>query len=731
MGAGASTGNLPHELLVDAQLPTRSGVVTSMPPVVVSRDVLHSLRRRSFSEARRKSGARRMSKPLQPVYEIPATVNELLQKIGIHDTGGDTLSTKSNIKKDDSPANNRTTKLVSHIFDCLGALQHLVRADQGLAIFQGAAGEDEEAMEKNAESLGKLVHEMVTIYGLCGDTMRVILDSNPEAAGLEDGYGRLPLHVAVDTKKPWMGAVMSMIEAYPEALSLKDGAGRLPLHVAVDQDPPNIDLVKLLVSSNSSAAGVTRGVGRLPIHYAVFPDEISYEMLDCLILAYPEGCRSLDVYGRLPLHYAVDKTNSTNVRVIQRLLEEYPEGAEKRDKHNKTPLMIALDRSGKNKSSFQILQLLTSYSSIGTVAGDEKSKSLLSMAMDITVPNLDCIHFLASRYPESILLRTSEWKESSSSGLSASQSTQELHNLCEFLSIPGYFVKKCHTDRTADEKDSLATMCPPVMWSTLYSEDSPLYVALVKGWHDVVRVMLRHCNGSDILLATHFGRYGGNQDGDISDGEECISVTSLFREMNWRARRWCVMASVCGASAEGRGTDPPTTPSGVNLQMAGASLDLGADGKASADFSGVSHSPSANTNSHAFSPRVDLVMIPEDEKLKETHDWLSTESAPSKVEGVLQSESSRDPDEKIVGCDQDHRLLSDDSASFDFSAGGHDEVDDASIDLSVRSYNQSSIRVPGTGPSQQLVQPLRKRGNIFRQLYLANESLWKHVVEYL
>ena len=67
----------------------------------------------------------------------------------------------------------------------------------------------------------------VTIYGLCGDSLKVLLDSQPAAAAVEDTAGRMALHVAVDKHKPWIRLVETLIAAYPDACKSRDGMRRI------------------------------------------------------------------------------------------------------------------------------------------------------------------------------------------------------------------------------------------------------------------------------------------------------------------------------------------------------------------------------------------------------------------------------------------------------------------------------------------------------------------------
>ena len=53
--------------------------------------------------------------------------------------------------------------------------------------------------------------------------MQVLLESQPEAAGVEDATGRMALHVAVDKHRPWLRLVDTLVAAYPTACKMRDG----------------------------------------------------------------------------------------------------------------------------------------------------------------------------------------------------------------------------------------------------------------------------------------------------------------------------------------------------------------------------------------------------------------------------------------------------------------------------------------------------------------------------
>jgi ankyrin repeat protein len=373
MGAAASVS---HDLLLEE----------------ASKPYGHPLTKESLAELRRSSFSTFANPKAKNLTRIPTTIDEfplhvvsLLKKIGIETEDGDV---------DTSAQLSSTTKLVAHIFECLGALRHLVRANQ--ILLPGPDDETQSVTELGTKAVGKLVHEMISIYGLCGDTLRILLAASPESANVEDAFGRLPLHAAVDSDKPWLSAVENIIESYPEALLRRDGGGRLPLHVAVDKSEPNVQLVSALVTANPVAAGVRRGVGRLPIHYIMFCDKIPLGTLEALHAACPDGVKTRDAYERLPLHYAVDKT-SPQVSVVKYLLDLYPDGASARDSHMRYPLTIAVDRDHADLATVRLLA--EAFPNALTVPG-LSNRLPLHVAVDAQSPSVQVVRFLMKKYPQ-------------------------------------------------------------------------------------------------------------------------------------------------------------------------------------------------------------------------------------------------------------------------------------------------------------------------------------------
>lgn len=384
MGSAAS---ISHELLLEeSNRPYNHQLLT--------KESLAELRRSSFSTFANNNKSQSRPKVPTTIDEFPSHVASLLSRVGIDYEESDV---------DASSKLSSTTKLVSHIFECLGALQHLVRANQSL--LPDGDEETQSVTDLGTKAVGKLVHEMISIYGLCGDTLRILLSACPDAATVEDSFGRLPIHASCESSQPWLGAIENLIASSPEALMRRDGGGRLPLHVVCEgRHVPDVNLVNLLLKANPDAASARRGVGRVPLHQIMFSDRIPMDTLKSLCSAYPEGVKTKDFYGRVPLHYACDVNKpSSDSSVVHHLLDLYPEGATVRDSHLLYPLTIAIDRDHE-AVNLEVVRMLYNAFPAALSVPSLNNKLPLHIAVDRAVPSIPLIKLLLSWNPQAALL---------------------------------------------------------------------------------------------------------------------------------------------------------------------------------------------------------------------------------------------------------------------------------------------------------------------------------------
>jgi len=494
MGAGASLAPIAEDILeLDAaKTYDLNGLSTRTK---LSKEVLESIRRKSMTPlSRRKSSVKNRENNRSQLahsmkYEVPPHVNEFLDGIGIpnftEETGGGAAVNVS--ARIPNMQSERTTKLVGHVFECLGALQHLVRANQ--SVFPSNFDETQSVNDQNIKSIGRLLHEMVTIYGLCGDTITALLEADPDAAGVEDNLGRLPLHVCCDRDEPWMDVLQLLVEAKPEALNCRDGGGRLPLHIALDRQKPSLEVVKYLVRANPAAASARRGVGRLPIHYACFSDEPSVDIIQCLLKTHAEGAQATDVYGKLPLHYVADKV-CPSFSSIQCLLEAYPPGAAVCDSHHCTPLHVVV-KTGNIDT--RIINLLLRADPLGASRQGQHGKLPLHIAVESQNPSELTVRMLVAAYPQGVLM--------------AAKIT------------PGNAV----TNINIANNSSIITLNTPGGLTIMSPKDSPLQIAMAGRRFNLARVMLLVCPDNN------------------------SSTSGLLSELNWMIRRVAFLITQFGS----------------------------------------------------------------------------------------------------------------------------------------------------------------------------------------
>jgi hypothetical protein len=125
----------------------------------LTQEVLNGIQRKSAPhEISRKRSFSRNSRFTQDMTtSLPYKTQQFLKNIGIESTTVDEDSTAITV----TSHNDQKTKLVSHIFECLNALENLVQLDQSNNIADNAPIETQSTCERNTASLGKLAHELV------------------------------------------------------------------------------------------------------------------------------------------------------------------------------------------------------------------------------------------------------------------------------------------------------------------------------------------------------------------------------------------------------------------------------------------------------------------------------------------------------------------------------------------------------------------------------------------
>jgi hypothetical protein len=128
-----------------------------------------------------------------------------------------------------------------------------------------------------------------------------------------------------------------LLQAYPKAAEVQDKYGDLPLHLALEKHASD-DVIKMLLIAYLNAAQLQNKYGNLPFDIAL-KHKASDDVIKMILIAYPKAAQVQNNTGWLPLHYAL-KYNASN-DVIEMLLHTYPQAARVKDNTGTLPLSIA------------------------------------------------------------------------------------------------------------------------------------------------------------------------------------------------------------------------------------------------------------------------------------------------------------------------------------------------------------------------------------------------------
>jgi ankyrin repeat protein len=187
------------------------------------------------------------------------------------------------------------------------------------------------------------------------ECVRFLIDRHPEALGVRDGYGKLPLYRALQQKAEQeviemlvLGRPRSIEEFDPE--DHREGPRVLPLHVIAATNEYNpVDVMRYLFELPHGPESVrvrtppdwgndeyTRDC--LPLHLAI-QRSMDPEVIEFLLKQW-RGSAQERVGRFLPLHLALDDTEFSE-EVVRSVLDAYPEAVRDTDERGSTVFHIA------------------------------------------------------------------------------------------------------------------------------------------------------------------------------------------------------------------------------------------------------------------------------------------------------------------------------------------------------------------------------------------------------
>lgn len=179
------------------------------------------------------------------------------------------------------------------------------------------------------------------------DTIQLLIELNPDALHIDDRFGMLPLHKALEWEDARIEIVELLLSHYPDAIRSGVEDDLLPLHVALEKHVSD-EIVLTLIDRFPGGANIAAGFYRtIALHLACdshFGSPPSQVVLQRLVQLYPEGVRTQCYYGALPFHFACWGPFAS-LEVVEYLFEQHPDGVKCRDSCGCFPLHRAARRA--------------------------------------------------------------------------------------------------------------------------------------------------------------------------------------------------------------------------------------------------------------------------------------------------------------------------------------------------------------------------------------------------
>lgn len=218
--------------------------------------------------------------------------------------------------------------------------------------------------------------------------------------------------------------------------------------------------------------------GILPIHCACRRPKVPVQVVESLIKAYhlSLGQKSQPL-GLLPLHCALESVSSTNILVVQTLLEKYRKAAMIRDEHERMPLHFHLWSC--TKPSLDVVKILVQANPIAVSTGDRLDRYPLHYAAK--GGQWEISRFLVDLFPEGLTkksfgqtpldwfegtrkdqmlkslhdnqvktIREKAYKEKQNKKLTSSDEVNAEYDEAQFMS---WSFERCQVDHTGEEEE--------------------------------------------------------------------------------------------------------------------------------------------------------------------------------------------------------------------------------------------------------------------------------------
>lgn len=179
---------------------------------------------------------------------------------------------------------------------------------------------------------------------------QAILDAYPAGTSTRSGtltHNQLPLHMAASSTDAKPSLIMNLVNSNPRAASLVDGMGRLPLHLVCDSGRSTWDrgIDAIYVAYNQAIVVPEDNHRRWTVlHSVVASISASRDLIEHVLRLNPGASSLADGDGKLPLHLACGTNRQWVDGGIQLIFDTNPSAALVEDNNGFLPFQIAAMR---------------------------------------------------------------------------------------------------------------------------------------------------------------------------------------------------------------------------------------------------------------------------------------------------------------------------------------------------------------------------------------------------
>lgn len=179
---------------------------------------------------------------------------------------------------------------------------------------------------------------------------QAILDAYPAGTSTRSGtltHNQLPLHMAASSTDAKPSLIMNLVNSNPRAASLVDGMGRLPLHLVCDSGRSTWDrgIDAIYVAYNQAIVVPEDNHRRWTVlHSVVASISASRDLIEHVLRLNPGASSLVDGDGKLPLHLACGTNRQWVDGGIQLIFDANPSAALVEDNNGFLPFQIAAMR---------------------------------------------------------------------------------------------------------------------------------------------------------------------------------------------------------------------------------------------------------------------------------------------------------------------------------------------------------------------------------------------------